>query len=660
MTSTWNTRAPAAIRRVELGAQAQEVRRHQRGQHERPRRGSAGLTRPPAGPQPRDEEAVRAVAVREGEERSRQARVRQARGARPTRSSTRRAARPAPRPRSPRRSACRWSTRPGRRGAPAPAPRASRSRWSSTSGPSASSRRRQRASGRADSTPRPVHGGSTSTASKPPSQRDLPAVALDHLDDGAHAARQLAQRRRAGRAQLDGRDPRAAAGQRRQWVALAPGAAQRSSTRSPGCGCDDVGDELRRAALPHRQAAGPRPRVLERERRREDVRLGRQRVAAPASAGSSDSRPARGPAQRVPAQRRLGRPRRRPPYVRMASSAPSDATRRSAIQSGIEWRSAALSAPSASSPARRAGASSAMRRRTALTTPARADARGRGSRAARAPGGRPDRPRRGPARRRRRRSRRRPGAGCRARPAPARPGRSSGAVDEPVEGAPPLDGAVGQPRGLGAGARVELGARGPPRPARGRRRRPRPPGAARAARRCARARPVGGRPAASGTDGPMSSAPRQPRRNARRPSAPRPGGCSSQDLQRALGRSRPPAGRPGPSRPGGRVLVAGPGGPDLEGLAADRGRWRRCAARGRGRGAPARRRGGRGRARGRPAVILGASETPSSGCGAGVRAARPRGRRATSTSSGPAEVRQPRGERPAVVLAGHGAPRAPR
>ena len=68
----------------------------------------------------------------------------------------------------------------------------------------------------------------------------------------------------------------------------------------------------------------------------------------------------------------------------IASSSPSASTRRSAIQSGIECRSAAVSAPPESSSASRLPASVARRRMTALTTPARADDRTFGPRRARA------------------------------------------------------------------------------------------------------------------------------------------------------------------------------------------------------------------------------------------------------------------------------------
>ena len=227
------------------------------------------------------------------------------------------------------------------------------------------------------------------------------------------------------RPQLDGRDPRAAAGQRREVGRLrAGGGAEVEDPLARAAGSTIRATSMRGAALPHRQAAGPRPRVLERERA--------PRGRTPRAPASS-----RRPARR--AARTRGRTRGpRSGFQRSADSAgcvrglhrphgvaprPATPTRRSAIQSGIEWRRAPPSAPSASSAARRGrrlvgdAAQDGVddprpRRRPAPWTAAQRAG------LARPPG----RPRRGPARRRRRRSRMRPGAGCRARPAPARPG----------------------------------------------------------------------------------------------------------------------------------------------------------------------------------------------------------------------------------------------
>ena len=98
------------------------------------------------------------------------------------------------------------------------------------------------------------------------------------------------------------------------------------------------------------------------------------RSVSPCHAGSSASRASRGP-RRVFQRTADSDAVLAAAITACASSAPSDRTSPSAIQSGNELRSATSDGPS---PAMRAGASDAMRRSSALTRPARAPPRPRG------------------------------------------------------------------------------------------------------------------------------------------------------------------------------------------------------------------------------------------------------------------------------------------
>ena len=146
---------------------------------------------------------------------------------------------------------------------------------------------RQRASGREASVPRSLHGGSTSTRSNA-----SPAAARRRRPCGRrrssrpYARRSGAARRRGrGGARRRRSRPRCAISAAR-WVVLPPGAAHRSSTRSPGCGRERARDGHRGARLRHQQARLP---------------LGRARTRRTARRGSAPP-----PSARVGTGRRVG------------------------------------------------------------------------------------------------------------------------------------------------------------------------------------------------------------------------------------------------------------------------------------------------------------------------------------------------------------------
>ena len=188
----------------------------------------------------------------------------------------------------------------------------------------------------------PSRAGRRARGRRPPARarrrrrrRDLDA-ARAHPLRGARAARAARPRWRSTATTR----PRSSISAAR-WVVLPPGAAHRSSTRSPGCGSSSARDHHRRARLRHEQALAPLGRPVGVERRLEHEPLGqagRRRGWPPAGAAASS---VGGGAQRVGAQRGLGglvvgghqRPR-----VRRARASPTTA---SAIHSGCEWRSAA-------------------------------------------------------------------------------------------------------------------------------------------------------------------------------------------------------------------------------------------------------------------------------------------------------------------------------
>ena len=141
-----------------------------------------------------------------------------------------------PRPRSRAARSCRSSRRAARPGPP-PRGRVEDPLGRAGHRPIPSGLRRQRASGREASVPRPEQGGSTRTASKRPSSGGSVASADDHRRPGAEPARAAPELAGPARVALDGDEPGAPPPSAAAiCVALMPGPAQRSRTRSPGCG----------------------------------------------------------------------------------------------------------------------------------------------------------------------------------------------------------------------------------------------------------------------------------------------------------------------------------------------------------------------------------------------------------------------------------------
>ena len=150
-------------------------------------------------------------------------------------------------------------------------------------------RTRQRASGRRRSTPSPVHGASSSTRSNVPvDARKLAAVGDDRHDERRQRARRAPRviRAHARRVHVGRDDEPVVAHALGDAVALPPGAAATSSTRSPGCGSSTADDGLARL-------------VLRRDAGRRATRAQRAEVAGVAHE------------QRVGHERRRARPRRR-------------------------------------------------------------------------------------------------------------------------------------------------------------------------------------------------------------------------------------------------------------------------------------------------------------------------------------------------------------
>ena len=94
---------------------------------------------------------------------------------------------------------------------------------------------RQRASGRRRSTPRPEHGASTSTRSKPPARSGRCRASATTTEHGGDSSASTLARRRPHAALRARPTATTSAPGRGERVALPPGAAHRSATRSPGC-----------------------------------------------------------------------------------------------------------------------------------------------------------------------------------------------------------------------------------------------------------------------------------------------------------------------------------------------------------------------------------------------------------------------------------------
>ena len=254
--------------------------------------------------------------------------------------------------RSPAARSCRWRRRARRRAAARRRRRrgsAAAARPAARSPPAAT---RQRRSGRPCSVPRPLHGGSTSTASNGPSVRGCGGVGGLDADDrlGAQALDGAAQRVGASRVALDRDDLARAPTSAARCVALPPGAAHRSSTRGARCGREQARGAHRRARL-RDERAGPPQRIGARiERRLEDEALGDRSVA---EADSAHGRRLAHPAPPAPPRTASGSATsvltRSAPSAgsftaassARASSEPSASHHSSAIQSGTEWRTAA-------------------------------------------------------------------------------------------------------------------------------------------------------------------------------------------------------------------------------------------------------------------------------------------------------------------------------
>ena len=117
---------------------------------------------------------------------------------------------------------------------------------SSASWRSGSGFARQRRSGRCARTPRPEHGASTSARSKPSSSGGSAVPSASTTRDVGRAPSSRGSR--AARARGPGRS-RPPSRRRAAAPLLPPGAAQRSSTRSPSCEPTQRPGELRAAAL---------------------------------------------------------------------------------------------------------------------------------------------------------------------------------------------------------------------------------------------------------------------------------------------------------------------------------------------------------------------------------------------------------------------------
>ena len=214
------------------------------------------------------------------------------------------------------------------------------SSWSSCSGSA-----RQRRSGREASTPSPEHGASTSARSKPSRSggRSRPSARTTRTSVAPNRLTVFSSRSaRASSTSTATTSPASI-------VALPPGAAQRSSVRSPG------------------RAPTAWPTSCE-------ARLcGQTRPAATASSSTRST-------THAPGMSGSSRPSTSPRTSRTAVSGssfcatisprasfgPSSRHHVSAIQSGYEWRSAASSAVASGRDAQRALAPSASRRRTAF------------------------------------------------------------------------------------------------------------------------------------------------------------------------------------------------------------------------------------------------------------------------------------------------------
>ena len=152
-------------------------------------------------------------------------------------------------------------------------------------------------------------------------------------------------------------------------VVLPPGAAHRSSTRSPGCGSSARGDRHRGARLRHEQALLPQRRAegVERRRRARGPRAaGRRRARARAGARAAARR-------RSAACWRAGPPRRarcRRPSARAPRPARARRTTARRSSAGASGAAPPRRACRRAAPRRAPRASRAARRRTALTSPA--------------------------------------------------------------------------------------------------------------------------------------------------------------------------------------------------------------------------------------------------------------------------------------------------
>ena len=310
----------------------------------------------------RGEEAVGVVAVRQRAQEA--ALVRAARAAPAGAAVGRgqgeaaktRAGTPRPRPRSPPAAACRYCRRATPPGRSAAAALRSIARCVSASRAGSPGRTRQRASGLRRSAPSPEHG-----------RVDEDAVEAARASEARAAAG--APRRPRGTTRLSSRSRRAArrtSSRRRSWrssastepsgptrsaiaVALPPGAAQASSTRSPGLRVEQVHHELARLVL-HGEAA-----LAEGRDRASGCRAGRARCRAarsgrrapPGSAAGARRAARRGSRLCGFARTQSGGISLQAAASAAASSAPKLSIQRAAIHCGSE--SACIRWPSGSS-----------------------------------------------------------------------------------------------------------------------------------------------------------------------------------------------------------------------------------------------------------------------------------------------------------------------
>ena len=113
------------------------------------------------------------------------------------------------------------------------------------------------------------------------------------------------------------------------WVALPPGAPQRSSTRSPGRGSSTRATSIAARDWAMNAPRGPQRRAVRVERRLEHERLGQLRVAMARQADVAARSASASSHERVRAQRRLGRARCRRP------SAPAPRAHRAARTTSV-------------------------------------------------------------------------------------------------------------------------------------------------------------------------------------------------------------------------------------------------------------------------------------------------------------------------------------